>query len=794
MALPGHLHFRGCFKKVVVVSIATMNPLPLFSHASWVASPLVGDPDQMPPAPYLRKPFLLNQPLRSAQLTVTALGLYECEINGQRVGDHVFAPGWTDYKIRVFYQTCDVTALLRQGDNVLGAILGDGWYCGRVGWMKRQYYGERPSFLAQLDATLEDGSMLSIGTDASWKTTAGPIRENDFMAGETYDARAELGDWSKPGYDDSSWQQVLPWPDPKIELNAPLGPPVRRIEELRPVSVRALTLGTETSRIFDFGQNFAGWVRLTVEAPAGTIVILRFAEILQPDGSLYTENLRAARVTDSYICKGGGPETWEPRFTFHGFRYAGITGLQPGDKIDLAGIVLHSDISPTGHFACSNPLLNQLQHNIIWGQKSNFLEVPTDCPQRNERLGWTGDAQVFIRTAAFNMDVQSFFHRWLLNARDAQSPKGGIPCVIPSIKAVDVEDGGPAWSDATIICPWTIYLCFADRSILEEHYDSMKLFMEFIAHHRSRGFIRNHPDLKLDGGFAHNGIGDWLALDGSGKTEGGTPRDLIGTAFYAYDAQIMANVAEILGRTDDAKKYRVLHEQIVAAFRRRFVTPEGLIAAGTQTAHVLALHFGLVPDEACATTARELVRDIESRGFHLSTGFVGTPYLLETLEKHGYLDTAYKLLEQETFPSWLFPVKNGATTIWERWDGWTPDKGFQDKGMNSFNHYAYGSVGAWMVQSVAGLDLDPDEPGYRRVIFRPRPGGTIIWAETSLKTPFGLASIRWELKDSELHLDLTVPRDSHATLSLPNGFTAQLPADLPPGAHSFIARRQPSPP
>ena len=768
-----------------MVMIDGMNTSP-FSQASWIASPVVGGARTSAPAPYLRKSFRLEQPVKSARLAITALGLYECEINGNRIGDEIFAPGWTEYRKRVQYQVYDVAGQLQPGENILGAILGDGWYCGYLGWQPRQHYGDRPRLLAQLEIVLADGSAFTIVSDGSWRTTSGPILENDLLMGESYDARLELGNWSQPNYDDSRWQPVMVAPPQTLpELTPRVGPPVRRMGEIKPVTISPKETWMGRGRIFDLGQNFTGRVRIRVRTKAGINLKLRFAEILDTDGRLYFENLRGARCTDYYTAKGEEEESWEPRFAFHGFRYVDANGLGADDLLEITGIVLHSDTPPTGTFRCSHGMLNQLQHNIIWGQKSNFLEVPTDCPQRDERLGWTGDAQVFIRTAAFNMDVQGFFQKWIKDIRDSQSPSGGIPSVIPATWHDGAgEDGGPAWADATIICPWTVYLCYGDREVLEDHYDSMERFMNFMKEKRCLGLIRNHPD--KPGCHAY---GDWLALDGGGKTEGITSYDLIGTAFYAYDAGLMAKIADVLGRHDDAKKYRALHDDIAVAFRNRYMTPDGLVASGTQTAHVLALHFGLVEDSTRATTVRELVRHIEGKGFHLATGFVGTPYLLDVLEDAGHLDVAYKLLEQETFPSWLFPIKNGATTIWERWDGWTPEKGFQDKGMNSFNHYAYGAVGAWMYRTVAGIDLDPAEPGYRHIIFRPRPGGSITWAEASLKTASGLVSIRWEIKGAQLHLDLTVPEGSRATLSLPDGYSTQGPAELGAGRHSILAHK-----
>jgi alpha-L-rhamnosidase len=756
----------------------------LFGSAHWIASSVIGGPHTVPPAPFFRRPFTIDGPVRSARLTVTALGLYEMELNGNAIGEQIFAPGWTDYAKRVQYQIYDVASFLKRGENVLGAILGEGWYTGTMGWGwlgKRQVYGLRPQLIARLEIVRRDGSTLEIVTDSSWKTSTGPILENDFFMGESYDARLELGNWSRPGYNDAGWLPIQQAPAPKITYNLSEAPPVRRIEEIKPGTPRVLPADNTVRRIYDLAQNFAGRIRLTVRAARGTTFTLRFAEILTPEGDLYTDNLRSARATDHYTCKGEGTETWEPRFTFHGFRYVEISGGTAATLVEFVGVVLHSDTPPIGHFACSNPLLNQLQRNIVWGQKSNFLEVPTDCPQRDERLGWTGDAQVFVRTAAFNMDVHGFFRKWIQDIRDAQGPAGGIPAVVPSL-VMELEDGGPAWSDVAIICPWTIYLCYGDRKILEDHYESMVRYLGFLGKKRSFRHIRSHPEAHSWGGF-----GDWLALDGGGKVDGITPRDLIGTAFYAYDADTLSRIADILGHKEDARRFRDLHGKIVAAFQHRFVTRDGLIVAATQTAMVLALHFDLLPEHQRPIVAKALAEDVKERGFHIATGFVGTPYLLFVLERFGYLDTAYKLLEQETFPSWLFPVRNGATTIWERWDGWTPEKGPQSKVMNSYNHYAYGAVGEWMVRTVAGLELDPKEPGYRHIVFRPRPGGTLTWAEASLKTPHGKTAIRWEKTKAGIKLDLTVPAAARATLHPPDGFGKK--REFRPGRHRLVLKK-----
>jgi len=761
-----------------------MTSTPVSWTAQWIASPVCGGPRTTAPAPYLRKPFSLASAPKRAILHVTALGLYDLEINGQPVGDSVFAPGWTEYRVRIPYQTHDVTGLLKAGENVLGAILGDGWYCGHVAEKNRQFYGDRPRFLAQLEITGTDGTTCTIGSDATWKTSTGPILENDLLMGESYDARHELGAWSNPGYSDAAWQSVVVESAPAALLVPQTGPAVKRHERIRvPAPMPNDHAGIIFPR-FDLGQNIAGRVKISVKGPRGMTIGLRFAEVLNPNGTLYTENLRGARATDNYTLKGEGTEIWEPRFTFHGFRYVELYWNGKPDQVTVEGvegIVLHSDTPRTGHFACSHPLLNQLTQNIIWGQKGNFLEVPTDCPQRDERLGWTGDAQVFIRTAGFFMDVQSFFHKWLQDMRDSQGIAGDIPPIVPLTGSFGLPgDGGPAWADAAYICPWTIYQIYGDQNILRDHYECMGRYMAYLDKEKVLDCIRAHPDKDPWGGF-----GDWLALDGSGKTIGGTPIDLIGTAHYANNADIMAKTAGVLGKKEDERRWRDLHGRIVQAFRNRYVTPAGLIAAGTQTSYVLALHFNLVPEDVRPATARQLVRLIDKNGWHLGTGFVGTPYLLHVLEHTGHLDVAYKLLEQESFPSWLFPVKNGATTIWERWDGWTPEKGFQDKGMNSFNHYAYGAVGDWMVSTVAGLEIA--EPGYRKILFKPRPGGSLTKAEAKLQSASGQISIAWEKKEGALHLDLEVPPGTSATLSLPKEWQTREKTDLGPGQHRIKA-------
>jgi alpha-L-rhamnosidase len=728
--------------------------------AQWIGAPLAGGPHTTSPAPFTRTQFTLEQPAARARLYITALGLYEAHLNGQVVGDDLLAPGWTDFAKRVRYQVYDVTDMLQPGENALGAVLGDGWYCGHVGWRGREFYGDRPKLLAQLQITFADGSTRVITSDADWKVTFGPILESDMQMGESYDARRELPGWDTPGYDDAGWWPATVFADSGAALVATNGPSIRRQEELRPIEVREL-VGFPNSRwIFDLGQNMVGWVRLRVSGPAGATVSMRFAEVLNPDGTLYTTNLRNARNSDYYTLKGAGEEVWEPHFLFHGFRYVELNGF-PGRPSDdtITGVVVHSDTPTTGEFECSDPLINQLQHNIEWGQKGNFVDVPTDCPQRDERLGWTGDAQVFVRTAAYNKDVAGFFTKWTQDLEDAQSPEGAYPMFAPNPGGG--VDGGPAWADAGVICPWTIYLCYADTRLLEQRYESMQRFVGFWAE-TSRDGLRNYPEYK-----GWHGFGDWLALDGSVDRFGITPKDLIGTAFFAYSAHLLGRIASALGKSADAERYEALFQDVRRAFQRQFVTSGGLLAAQTQTAYVLALHFDLLPEELRPAAAAALVRDIKQRDNHLSTGFVGTPYLPFVLTEAGELETAYALLKQTAWPSWLYSVTQGATTIWERWDGWTHDRGFQDPSMNSFNHYAYGAIGAWMFAVVAGIDADPQHPGYKHSVLRPQPGGGLTHARAALATPYGRVASDWRLEGNTFSWQVTVPANTTATAYVP---------------------------
>ncbi len=736
--------------------------------AAWVALPRPHDvTDDHRPAPYLRRQFPVGAGLVRARVYATAAGLYELHCNGARVGDDRFRPGWTDYHQRVQYQTYDVTGLLREGDNALGVVLGDGWYAGYLGWdeppagRRRGVWGQLPLARVQVVLDYADGRSETVVTDGGWRGAFGPIRISDLFLGEIYDARRELTGWSAPGYDDGGWRPVEICDGPAGRVVAQQSPSVRVTQDLPAVAVTEPLPG---SYVFDLGQNMVGWARLAVRGPAGTIVRLRFAEMLRPDGTLYTENLRAARATDTYVLRGDPHgEVWEPSFTFHGFRYVEVTGY-PGvpHAGAVTGRVAHTDAPLTGAFECAHPLVDRLYRNIVWGQRGNFLEVPTDCPQRDERLGWLGDAQVFARTACYTMDLATFFTKWLDDVADAQSPQGAFPDVAPRV--VNEADGAPGWGDAGVIVPWTVYQFSGDRRLLERHWPAMARWVDYV--HRA------NPDL-LWTEQRNNDFGDWLEICEPGDAAAVTgmfshltPAEVLATAFFAHSARLVAAAAGVLDRDADAARYGRLADDIAAAFTRAYVDDEGRIAGDTQTGYALALRFGLLPEPLRAVCAARLAADVERRG-HLTTGFLGVAHLLPALTRAGRLDLAYRLLLSEEYPSWGYSIRHGATTIWERWDGWTPERGFQSPGMNSFNHYSLGSVGEWLYETVGGLA--PGAPGWHHVLVAPRPGGGLDRARTALDTPYGPVSCGWRVAGDVVEVDVEIPANTTATVRLPAG-------------------------
>ncbi|NLV75347.1 MAG: family 78 glycoside hydrolase catalytic domain [Chloroflexi bacterium] len=725
--------------------------------SQWIASQPPDNVDQKQSCPMLRTSFTLECAVRSARLYASALGLYELWINGVRVGQDLLTPGWTAYQARVQYQTYDVTSLLQPGANALGGLLGRGWYAGYFGLGDNQNnYGNLPALIAQLEITCDDGSVVRIVTDESWRTAASPILMSEFYLGETYDARLEQPDWAMPGADLSGWGRVYAVPYAG-QLIAQANLPIRAQETITPIEVIKTPAG-ET--VIDFGQNMVGWVRFSVNAPAGSLVKYDHAEVLDAAGNFYIENMRAATNMITYTCRGGGRETYEPRFTHQGWRYIRLLEW-PGEPnlADFAGIVVHSDMPVTGSFACANELVNQLQHNILWGQKGNFVDVPTDCPQRDERLGWTGDAQVFARTACFNMDTQLFFAKWLADLAIDQAPNGAVPNVVPDV--LKNIFGPPAsacgWSDAAVIIPWTTYLCYGDTAILEAQYPSMQ------AHVRHIRSIAEDEVLWNSG--AH--FGDWLALDAKeGSYFGATPNDFSATAYYAYSVELLAKIAAILGKHEDAEELRHLHGRIVTAFRNEFITPSGRLAVPTQSAHVLVLAFNLMEEKDRARVAGTLVKMLEQNNWHLTTGFLGTPYLCRVLSENGRSDVAWKLVLQQDFPSWLYQITMGATTIWEHWDGIRPDGSFWSANMNSFNHYSYGSIGDWLYRYAVGLETSESQPAYQHTIIRPQPNQAMRWAEASHETPYGMLSCRWEHGDGTMTVDLVIPPNTTSELWL----------------------------
>jgi alpha-L-rhamnosidase len=719
----------------------------------------------LPPPPYLRRDFAAEKGIRRATVYATALGLYELHLNGQRVGEDYLTPGWTDYRKRVPYQTYDVTALVKEGPNALGAILADGWYAGYIGFRllngldkPRGYYGEEPRLAVQLEIEYADGRVERVTTDPAWKAAYGPIREADLLMGEARDLRRELAGWNTPGYDDSAWAAVAVSPAPDIRVEAHAGEPVQNLANF---TAKKKTEPQPGVYVYDLGQNIVGWARLQVQGADGQKIQVRQSERLQDDGTLYTVALRKARAIDTYTLSGNGVETLEPAFTFHGFQYVEITGVDAPLPLEaVTGVVIGSAITQTGHFESSEPLLNQLFHNIVWGQRGNYLEAPTDCPQRDERLGWTGDAQFFMPTSAYTADIGAFFTKWLVDlVQDAQFPDGSFPDIAPDI---GLGSGNVAWGDAAMICTYEMYRYYGDRQVIEEHYDRLVKGMDYLES-TSENFIRK----KL-------GYGDWLNLGGNAKDE------VICTAYFAYLAGLMAEMGEVIGRTAEAERFRVLHGNIRDAFIQHFVLDDGSILESSQTGYALAFTMDLLPEDKKALAAKHFEKEIARFDNHLATGFIGTPRLLPGLQAAGRLDLAYQLLLTKTFPSWLFQVTLGATTMWERWDGWTPDKGFQDPGMNSFNHYAFGAVGQFLYEAVGGIQ--PLAPGFAKVQIAPHPGGGLTHASVRYNSIRGEIVSGWKQDGAKLTMNVTVPPNVTAEIEVPAGADAKVTVSDPTNA------------
>jgi alpha-L-rhamnosidase len=730
--------------------------LPNEWKAQWITPGFTEDAIDRP-AILFRKAFGINKKIRSATAYITSHGLYEAQINGQRVGDAYLTPGWTSYKKRLQYQVYDVMPLLANGQNAVGVSVGNGWYRGYLAWSgNKNSFGSDIALLFQLAITYTDGSSELISSDNTWRSATGPVRYTEIYHGETIDTRQEKSGWTKAGYDDGAWSGVQTADYAKDVLLATYNEPVKKHETFKPIKVLTTPNG---KTVLDFGQNLVGWVVVKAKGNSGDSIVIKHAEVLDKSGNFYTENLRSAKATATYILNGGEEKALEPHFTFFGFRYIMVEGY-PGEikPENFTAVALYSDMAPTGSFVSSNALLNQLQHNIQWGQRGNFLDVPTDCPQRDERLGWTGDAQAFSRTAAFNFGVSNFFTKWMHDVAADQRADGLVPSVIPNVLGPN-SGGSAGWADVSTILPWNMYLAYGDKKILGNQYKSMKAWV---------GYIQSQSKNDLWQTGSH--YGDWLFYrpfdDNDGKAAV-TDKYLIAQCFYAHSTQLLINTATVLDHKEDAVTYQALLEKIKAAFVKEYLTPNGRLVSGTQTAYVLALQFDMLPEALRPQAAARLAENIKSYKNHLTTGFLGTPYLCHVLSRYGYTDIAYKLLLQETYPSWLYPVKMGATTIWERWDGQKPDSTFQTPNMNSFNHYAYGAIGDWMYRVMAGLDTYEDGPGYKHIKIQPHPGGGLTKAAATLQTNYGTASSSWTISGDEFTLEVEIPANTTADIYIP---------------------------
>jgi alpha-L-rhamnosidase len=735
--------------------------------SSWQAAHVVakltdkklGDPGPLPqPAAYLRRTLSLSKSVSSARLYVTALGSYRVFLNGNRVGSDVLTPDFTDYRKRVLYQTYDVTSLLVSGNNVMSALLGDGWYGSGLTWVGMHFFPPPDRFVAQLELNYFDGTRETVATDESWKAAASPILRSDIYGGEVYDARLETAGWEMPSFDDSKWNAAVIADAPAIAVSSQITTPTRVIATLDPKNVTPVANG---AYIFDMDQNMVGWVTLKVKGTAGTKVRLRFAEILNPDGTIYTANLRNADATDVYILRGGDEETFSPHFTFHGFRYVEVTGFPGPPPLDAIKGDVVSSVSgdPVAKLVTSSDLVNQMWSIGIWGQRGNFLSIPTDCPQRDERLGWMGDAGVFWRTGSYNFDIAAFSQKFMQDITDAQNSQGAFtnvsPNTLPSSGDKSKEPppwsdrvGAPGWGDAGVIVPWTTWMQYGDKAIIEQNWDAMQRWMEFI-HSRNPDFLRSK-------GVGPN-FADWLAPDPN------TNKDLLATAYWALIANQMSQMAHAVGKDADAKRYDDVVQNIRTAFQKAYIKEDGTVGSGTQTSYVVALYTKLAPAALEPALVDKLVKDIEAHNWHLSTGFLGTPFLLFTLVDHGRSDVAYRLLLNDTYPSWGYMLSKGATTWWERWNG---DTG--DPSMNSYNHYAFGSVIAWVYRYAAGIDTTPEFPGFKEIVIHPHLDQRMESARAEYDSIYGKIVSDWKgTPAGPVSLQVTIPANTSAKVFLP---------------------------
>ncbi len=727
-------------------------------HARMIAADLDFDG-----APLLRREFDLETGhgvVTAAKLTVTALGVVEAWINGRRVSADLLTPGWTSYEWRVHYSEYDVAHLL-EAESVIGLALGNGWYRGRLGWARGEaYYGDTLGGFAQLEVTFADGFVQTVATGDDWMSGPSAVTSNDLYDGETIDARRDREAWLRRGFSSPDWVGVHPLDFDTSKLLPNPAPPVRAQEELAVVRSWTSPAG---KTLVDFGQNLVGWVRVRTRGPAGSEILVRHAEVLEHD-ELGTRPLRSALATDRYILSGGDDE-FEPTFTFHGFRYAEITGW-PGEfsARDVTAVVVGSDLRRIGHFRSSDATLNQFHQNVVWGMRGNFLSVPTDCPQRDERFGWTGDIAAFAPTAAFLFDVDTFLGEWLRDLSVEQRHLGGIiPFVVPdALKFFEMHPGAGAtestavWSDAGVWVPWALYQAYGDERVLVAQFDSM---VDHVRHVRSL----LSPNGLWDSGFQ---FGDWLDPDASPDNPADAKADkgVVATVCAYRSASILTQVAELLGRTDEALEFAEVAARLRAAFTEHYLD-SGRILSDSTTVYALAIVFGILDPADEAAAGDRLAELAAESDYRISTGFAGTPFICDALSKTGHTETAYRLLMQREDPSWLYAVTMGATTVWERWDSMLPDGSINPGEMTSFNHYAFGAVADWMHRVVAGIA--PLAPGYREVLIAPQPGGGLTEVEASLETPRGRVAVHWSIADGRLHIEADVPAGVTGILRLP---------------------------
>ncbi len=727
--------------------------------ADWITPSWHIDPLTVYPCPIMRKTFTANQEIKKATVYVTGAGLYELRLNGRKVGRDMLTPGWTSYHKRIQYQTYDITDDILRGKNAVGVVLGEGWYKGNMTWFdRRNNYGETVSALVQIHIQYKDGTGDTVVSDDSWTAADGPILFSEIYHGEVYDARLEKTGWDMPDFDDTGWQKTVTAPMGYHALVAQESAPVRVMEEIKPVRILQTPAG-ET--VVDMGQNMAGMVRFRIKGNRGDTIKLRHFEVLGDDGNVYLENLVAAKQKVEYTLSGDDAGTFAPHFTYQGFRYLWLEAYPEPELDDFTGLVLYSDIQTTGYFTCSNEMINRLQQNILWSQKSNFIDVPTDCPQRSERLGWTGDVQIFASTAAYNMDCDSFFSKWLYDLSADQKDDGLVPWVVPDIITEDeypkawLEGTGDTiptsagWGDAAVIVPWTLYQVYGDIRILKRQYNSMKAWVEYIWQQGDHEYLWNT-------GFH---FGDWAALDTNPQNRfGATSADFIATAYYAYSTKLLMKTAKLLGYEEDAHAYQQLYAKIVDAFRKEFITPAGRLSDQTQTAHAVALLFDLVEKKDQQKTVDRLAAMMKKNGYTLWAGFIGIPYLCFALSRYGHAETAMKLLLQTECPSWLYQITKGATTIWEYWNN--------DTFKASFNHYAYGSIGAWLYAVPGGITIDEHGPGYKHSVISPLLAADFDYVKTGIQTVYGPLKSEWKRDGENIEIGITVPHNTSATVLL----------------------------